>query len=51
MATRGPDSDADATVAVPELAGNSLYILFPAKGIMNYRQLISSRVIGNSFLL
>jgi len=42
--TRGPHYDADATIAVPELTRNSFYILFPAKGIMNYRQIISSRL-------
>jgi len=31
-------------MAVPELTRNSLYILFPVKGIMNYRQIISSRL-------
>ena len=36
--------DADETIAVPELTKNSFYILFPAKGIMNYRQIISSRL-------
>ena len=42
--TRGPHYIADATMSVSELAGNSFYILFPAKGIMNYRQIISSRL-------
>jgi len=42
--TRGPHYDADETIAVPELTKNSFYILFPAKGIMNYRQIISSRL-------
>jgi len=42
--TRGTHYDADATMAVPELTRNSFYILFPAKGIMNYRQIISSRL-------
>ena len=36
--------DADATIAVPELTRNSFQILFPAKGILNYRQIISSRL-------
>jgi len=44
MVTRGPHYDADATMAVPELTRNSFYILFPVKGIMNYRQIISSRL-------
>jgi len=39
--TRGPHYDADATVAVLEL---KFYIFFPAKGIMNIRQFISSRL-------
>jgi len=42
--TRGSHYDADATMAVPELTRNSFYILFPAKGIMNYRQIISIRL-------
>jgi len=42
--TRGPHYDADVTVAVRELTKNSFYILFPAKGVMNYRQIISSRL-------
>jgi len=33
---RGPHYDADTAIAVPELTRNSLYILFPAKGVMNY---------------
>jgi len=41
---RGPHYDADATMAVPELIRNSFDILFPAKGVMNYRQIISSRL-------
>jgi len=41
--TRGPHYDADETIAVPELTENSFYILFPRKGIMNYRQIHSSR--------
>jgi len=32
------------TVAVPELIRNSIYILFTVKGIMNYRQINSSRL-------
>ena len=44
MVTRGPHYDADETIAVPELTKNSFYIFFPAKGIMNYRQIISSRL-------
>jgi len=36
---RGPHYDADATIAAPELN-----FLFTAKGIMNYRQYISSRL-------
>jgi len=39
--TRGPHYDADATITVLEL---TFYILFPAKGIMSYRQIISSRL-------
>jgi len=42
--TRGPHYDADETIAVPELTEKSFYVLFPAKGIMNYRQIISSRL-------
>jgi len=42
--TRGPHYDADETIAVLELTKNSFYILIPAKGIMNYRQIISSRL-------
>jgi len=37
--TRGPHYDAEATITVLEL---KFYILFPTKGIMNYRQIISS---------
>ena len=40
--TRGPHYIADATMSVSEFARNSIYILFPAKGITNY--------IGKSFL-
>jgi len=40
---RGPHYDAEAAMAVPECTRNSFYILFPAKGVMNYRQIISSR--------
>ena len=36
---QGPHYDADATM-VPDLTRNSFYILFPAKGIMSYRQII-----------
>jgi len=39
--TRGPHYDADATITVLEL---TFYILFPVKGIMSYRQIISSRL-------
>ena len=39
--TRGLHYDADATITVLEL---NFYSLFPAKGIMNYRQIISSRL-------
>jgi len=39
--TREPHYDADATITVLEL---KFYILFPAKGIMNYRQITSSRL-------
>jgi len=42
--TRGPHYDAEAKMAVPELSRNSFYILFPAKGIMNYTQIIYSRL-------
>jgi len=42
--TRGPHSDADATMAVPELTRNSFYILFPVKSIVSYRQIFSIRV-------
>jgi len=39
-----PRYDADTKMAVYlNLARNSFYILFPAKGIMSYRQIISSR--------
>jgi len=31
-------------MAVPELTTNIVYMLFPVKGIMNYRQIISSRL-------
>jgi len=41
--TRVPHYETDATVEAPELTGNSFYILFPAKGIMNYMKIISSR--------
>jgi len=41
--TRGPHFDAEATIALPECTRNSFYMLFPAKGVMNYRQIISSR--------
>jgi len=41
---RGPHCDAEATIAVPECTRNSFYILFPAKHVMNYRQIISSRL-------
>jgi len=40
--TRGPQYDADATMAVPELTRNNYYILFLVKGIVNYRQIICS---------
>jgi len=40
--TRGPHYIADATMSASEFARNSIYILFPAKGIMND--------IGKSFL-
>ena len=36
---RGPHYDAEAAMAVPECTRNSFYILFPAKGVMNYRQI------------
>jgi len=42
--TRGPHYEADATMAVHELTRNSFYIFFPAKDIMVYRQIISSRL-------
>jgi len=42
--TRGSQYDADATVEVPERTRNSFHILFPAKGIMNYMKIISSRL-------
>jgi len=42
--TCGPHYDADTAVAVPELTSNSFYILFPAKGVINFRQIISSRL-------
>ena len=42
--TSGPHYNADATMSVPELTTISFYILFPAKGIMNCRQIISSRL-------
>jgi len=46
MTTRGPHYDADATVAVPEshCSKNSFCILFPAKGVVSYGQIISSRL-------
>jgi len=45
MTTRGPYYEADATMAVPELYyRNSFNILFPAKGIVNYRQIIPNRL-------
>jgi len=49
---RGPHYDADATVVVPELARNIVYILFLVKGIVNYRKIISRRlyVPTNRFL-
>jgi len=40
--TSGRHYIADATMSVPELTTNSFYILFPAKGVMNYKQIISS---------
>ena len=43
-ATGGPHYDADATMAVPEPYQNSFYILFLAKYIVSYRQIISSRL-------
>jgi len=43
-ATQGPHYDGDPKIAVSECTRNSFYILFPAKGIMNYRQIISSRL-------
>jgi len=42
--TRRPHYDVDATIAVPECTRNSFYILFPAKGILSYWQIISSRL-------
>jgi len=39
--TRGPHYN--ATIAVPKLTRNSVYILFPAEGIMNYRKINSGR--------
>jgi len=42
-AIRGPHYDAEATIVVPECTRNSFYILFPAKRVMKYRQIISSR--------
>jgi len=42
--TRGPHYDVDTTIPVPELTRNRFYILFPAKGVINYRQIISSRL-------
>ena len=41
---RGRHYDADATMAVPELTTNRFYIIFPVNDIMNYRQIISSRL-------
>jgi len=43
-AIRGPQYDADATIVVPELTRNSFYILFPANGTINDRQIISSHL-------
>jgi len=34
----------DVTMTVPEPARNRFYILFPAKGIMSCRQIISNRL-------
>jgi len=42
MVNHRPHYDDDATIAVTELTRNSFYILFPAKGIMNYAQINSS---------
>jgi len=42
MTTRGAHCGADATIAVPELYENSFHTLFLAKGIVSYRQIISS---------
>jgi len=42
--TCGTHYDADTTMAVPELATNSFYILLPVKGIMNYRQIVFSHL-------
>jgi len=43
-ATGWPNYDADATMAVPEPYKNSFYILFLAKCIVSYGQIISSRL-------
>jgi len=42
--THGPHYDTNAAMVVPELSRNSFYILFHAKGIVNYRQIISSHL-------
>jgi len=42
--TGGAHYDGDATTAVPDIPLNSFYILFPAKGIMSYSQIISCRL-------
>jgi len=43
--TRGPHYDADATMALClNLTRDIFYILFPAKGIVGYREIISSRL-------
>jgi len=42
--TCGPHYNADATTAVFELTKRAFASLFPVKGIMNCRQIISSRL-------
>jgi len=43
-----PHFDVDPTMAVLELYQKPFYILFPAKGIMSYRQIISSGLYDRS---